>query len=213
MRLYIDSREPKRWRNMVEKLAKKEGFECHTIALTYGDYLTDHAVVERKSIIDLMTSMFDKRFEQQSEGLSARMNEEGKLGFLLVHGSIDEAYQVKKDFGGPDPMVIFGAASSLVVRNNLQLIWIESDHHAVVTMVKILRKIEEGKWSKPRVRNVPTLIARMLGVTEGELKGLMKTFGSLTNIGLATDKDLQKVFGIGPRKAREIRRVMNSEFI
>lgn len=210
----IDTREPKKWRRRVKKLAEKEGFEdVREIALSFGDYATEHVVVERKALMDLMSSIFDKRYSKQLEGLETMMDVDEKHGFLLVHGSIQELYEVRKQVGiRIDPMMIFGAISSIVARSGMQLIWVEDEYNAAVIMVKVMKKIEEGKWCKPRKRDVRKLMSRALGISEGELKGLLMHFLTLEQVALADKEELMEVFGIGPKKADEIWRIFH-EFI
>jgi len=209
--LYIDSREPERWKKLVETIAAKEGFTPIVMPLTYGDYMTEHAIVERKSIFDLMSSVLDKRYEKQEEGLTLKAETENKIPFLLVHGSIREAYESRKQFGTPDPMLAFGAISSMAARSGFQLLWVTDDYEAAVVMVKILKKIEEGKWLVPRKRNTLILAARLLGVNIRQMEALMDKYGSLVEVGLATKSGLQEVHGIGPAKADTIKRVLNSD--
>lgn len=207
--LTIDSREPQKWKAIVSKIAKQEGFDVNIHALKYGDYMTDNAIVERKTVMDLMSSLYDKRFEKQFDGIDAQADWEDKIPILLVCGSVRELIDVKETVGlKMDPALVYGAISSIVVRTGAYLIWVEDETDAMITLVKVLKKIEQGKWLKPRRRNVRVLLARALGIQPWQLDELLKECGSLVEIGLASEKKLQAVSGIGPKKAEQIKKIL-----
>jgi len=212
MKLVIDSREPKSWKEKVSKIASREGFEPTIAPLTYGDYATDQAIVERKSVLDLLSSIYDKRYEHQQEGLCLQADVEDKQLFILIHGSIQEAFEIVNQVNiNIDPFMVIGAVSSLVTRTGANVLWITDESEAMLVMVKVLRKIADGKWLQPRKRNPAVLAARLLGVTTWQLNDLLDRFGSLTGIGLASTQALQSIYGIGSRKAERIKSVLNTD--
>jgi len=213
MKLIIDSREPQVWKDAIQRLAKHEGFEVNIQPLKFGDYMTSKAIVERKSIFDLLSSIFDKRYERQQEGICLQADVEDKIPFILIHGSIQEAKEVYDQLNiHGDPYVAIGAISSLVTRMGANVIWVPTDQEAMMVLVKVLKKVEEGKWLQPRRRDPKVLAARLLGITTWQLDDLLDRCGSLVGIGLASEKTLRQVYGIGERKANRIKEVLNTDF-
>ncbi|MHA1286486.1 MAG: ERCC4 domain-containing protein [Candidatus Thorarchaeota archaeon] len=206
MKLLIDSREPEKWKRRVAEIGKKLGFDTEVKALPVGDYETDKAIVERKEIMDLISSVYDKRLVQQFSKLS----ETDKIPILLVVGSMKEVFALKNALQlNVDPHLVYGAVSSAVVRSGTMLLWIHNENDAMWTFLKILKKIEEDKWQIPKGANPRTMLSKALKLKREQLDEIFARYGSITHL---TKKDLMKIKGIGEKKADYCLKVLRGDF-
>jgi ERCC4-type nuclease len=130
---------------------------------------------------------------------------------LLVTGSVGDFVIKMKEIGVKvDSNILFGEIASIACRYGIQPLWIEDEWSAMITMIKFMIKIDEGKHMVPVRRDPDILAAKLIGVSTKQLGILLDNHGSLAGICIATDKELMKVKGIGPSKAAEIKRVLTS---
>ena len=84
LRIIIDERERK---SGIPKLLKDIGVNVEIKTLPIGDYIVSHeTVVERKSINDLIASIFDGRLFDQCN----RLKEHFQFPIILLEGNVDE---------------------------------------------------------------------------------------------------------------------------
>jgi ERCC4-type nuclease len=111
-----------------------------------------------------------------------------------------------------DPDILFGEIASIACRYGIQPLWVENEWEGMITLVKFMKKVDEGKYNVPVRRDRTILAARLLGISTAQLTQLMMTHNCLTNIANVPDKDLQRVRGIGPAKSIQIRRTLKERF-
>lgn len=209
--IIVDTREPKKYYNFLAKTFPGMQFTCQT--LVEGDYASEHVLVERKTVADLYgsivgTSTKKGRFLDQVERMSLHQDQ---VVVLLITGSLRKYVETVAGVGVKvDPDIIYGEIGSVSCRYGFHPIWIEDEWDALVTMIKFMKKVEEGKYGLPARRDVDVLSARLLGVTVNQWRDLKGRFGSLTAMAFAEDKDLMKVYGIGEAKAKKIKSVLNN---
>ena len=80
----IDTREPGALRTAVSLAFEAHGYDSMEVTLKYGDYVTGHFLVERKTRNDLSASIVDGRVFRELRGALA--NEEGLETVLLLEG-------------------------------------------------------------------------------------------------------------------------------
>ena len=211
MTIYIDSREPPKFADFLVKAFP--GIEFRVAALKEGDYESDRCLVERKTIADLNGSIKGSkgkpgRLHDQLERLS--VHQDKKVVILMLTGTVggfvtDMRAKCEMDI---DPNVLYGEVASITCRYNIMPLWIEKPQEALITMIKLMRKIDEGEWQVPPRRNPRILAAKLLGTSTQQFDDLTTKFGSLHNIAHASLDDMMKVHGIGTAKANRIREVL-----
>jgi ERCC4-type nuclease len=129
----------------------------------------------------------------------------------MVTGNLTETMRsLDKDAGVRiNPDIIYGQIASLMVRERIHTFWIEDEWNALAVMTKFMQKVEEGKYMVPTKREPNNLIARLLQITPMQAEHLKIVFGSLANIAAQPDDQLQRIVGIGPSKAANIKRILN----
>ena len=104
LRIVVDEREKK---SGIPDLLKEIGINLEIKTLPVGDYIVaPETVVERKTISDLISSIFDGRLFDQCN----RLKEHYQFPILLIEGDIDEIEKLTEN-----PFVFYGAISSIVI--------------------------------------------------------------------------------------------------
>jgi ERCC4-type nuclease len=207
LHICIDSRESKEIKEWLPKQFKDIKFEVK--ALKEGDYESKSILAERKQISDLWSSIADGRFHSQLDRISTHQD---KILIYLITGDINKWYikeRAAKRYANME--TIHGAIASLIARNNIRVLIDPDDHNGLKRMVKIIRRIEEdGVNLFPSARDPDCLTARLLNIDLLTWKELKKVYGSsLKYISTLSRKDLEKVPGIGPAKAKAIITVLD----
>lgn len=210
MTIICDTREPPKYIKFLRKTFPELTFEGAT--LKEGDYASTKCLVERKTIEDLYGSIVgpSRRIHNQVERISCHQD---KIQGLLITGNIADF--VTRMAAPPicvkvDSNILFGEIASIACRYGIQPLWVENEWYGLITMVKFMMKVDEGKWMVPARRDPDILAAKLLGVSTHQLGLLLDNHKSLVGIACASPKELMIVKGIGPSKAEEILRVLTS---
>ena len=98
LRIVVDEREKK---SGIPDLLKSIGVNVEMKMLPIGDYIVaPETIVERKTISDLLSSIFDGRLFDQC----SRLTEHYKHPILLVEGNVDEIEELTDN-----PLIFYGA--------------------------------------------------------------------------------------------------------
>ena len=110
-RIVIDDRERK---SGIPELIKKIGINVEIKTLQVGDYIVSpETVVERKSIQDFMSSIFDGRLFDQCN----RLKENFQFPIILLEGNVDEIEDIMEN-----PFVFYCAMSTIVIDFKIPII-------------------------------------------------------------------------------------------
>src|SRR3989338_2343698 len=81
--IYVDYREPEK---IIELLKKNNAVKV--AKLEVGDYIIDGVVIERKTIVDFLSSLASGKIFEQVE----RLRQNCQKPYLLIEGLIDWSY-------------------------------------------------------------------------------------------------------------------------
>lgn len=208
VQVFVDDRELKS--ATAQKLFEL-GAVLHMKRLDVGDYiLSDRAVVERKMAGDFESSIIDGRLFAQVKELKDNFSSP----LIALVGS---------DFQRVSQQALRGTFISLAVDYKIPLFFFETEGEladfifALGNREQLLEKrdmkLQFAKkgvelWEKQRV------IAESLpGVGPKNAKNLLAHFKTVKSLANAGEKELQEVEGIGKVKAKEIRRVLDDEYV
>jgi ERCC4-type nuclease len=214
MDIIVDSREDEEYFNFLVHQFPNHKFT--RAALKEGDFQSDTVLVERKTLMDLNGSIMGNRFSpgrlpDQISRLAC--HEERVVLFLIVGDMHSTMVKADKDAGiHINPDIIYGQIASIMCRERIHIIWQTDEWESLITMIKFMQKVQEGKYMVPTKREPKQLIARLLGVTPMQAEHLGVLFGSLANIAQATPTQLQSIVGIGPAKATKILTTLNERW-
>lgn len=210
MPITVDTREPPKYYEFLVKKFPDMIFKRGK--LDEGDYQSERCLAERKTIADLYGSTTGptRRIHDQVERISVHQD---KVQIILVTGSVGQYVTSLRDSGILiDPNILFGEMASITCRYQLVPLWVENEWEGMITLVKLMKKIDEGKYNVPVRRDRTILAARLLGISVPQLLHLMNSHKCLANIANVPDKDLQRVKGIGPAKALMIKKTLKEKF-
>jgi len=233
MRLFVDYRERGvRW--VIDELFEDVVF----IQLPLGDYLLAYedgsVLVERKTARDFLSSVRSNRLWDQ---LLRLMKAKEVLGYvvkrriLLIHGDFERYLGImgyNTDLLGRDPLVfwcqVMGALMEVLYVYDTPIALAENDIALKAFFKTLVRRENEGlndklpsaRWYRRRASmELPKKDRKRYVLSSfpliGELlaKNLLEHFHTISSIATASLKDLQKVPGIGIKRAELIYQIFH----
>lgn len=208
--IYADNREAS---SRVTSILKNR-CDLQQKQLPVGDYLLSKRVaVERKTTGDFISSIVDGRLFRQMEELKG--NFRNPLLIIEGDGLFDSDRKVH-------PNAIRGALASVTLDYGIPIIKTENNMETAEMLLAIAKREQFAKKRNNAVRGrkkarsmndrQEILISGLPKVNTATAKKLLKHFGSPENVFAATEEDLKKVDGIGPKMARKIRLVLKKSY-
>ena len=179
--------------------------------LPIGDYIVaPETVIERKSLHDLVSSVFDGRLFDQC----SRLKEHFRLPIILMEGNVDEIDEIIEN-----PLVFYGAVSRIVLDFNIPIIPTPSATHTAKLLVSMcstkenttgpfLKKI---KKSNDIQKQQLSSLASLPGVGDKLAVRMLEKFGSPLRVFTASSSELSKVEGLGEARAKKIRNMLQTK--
>jgi len=210
LRIIADYRE--KGSNVLKELADNDNVQLGLEKLSIGDFLlSSRVVVEYKTVQDFVDSIIDGRLLTQLKELKKY-----EKPILLIEGDQD-IYSARKIH----PNAIRGMIATIAVSYGIPLIQTKN-HIETSELMMIIAKNEQldGKsdiqyhYAKPLdlKEQQEYFISALPNIGMGGAKPLLQHFKSVKNIVNATEKDLQDVDLIGPKKAKGLKDVFDAEW-
>ena len=208
IRIIVDERERK---SGIPDLLKAIGMGVEMKTLPIGDYIVaPETIVERKSIKDLMASVFDGRLYDQCN----RLKENFEHPIVLVEGNVDEIEEITDN-----PLVFYGAISRVTLEFKIPIIHTPSASHTAKLLVALcskkdgptgpyLKKIK--KSSNLETQQLSTLCS-LPGIGEKFAVRMLEKFGTPLKVFSATTSELSKVEGLGESRAKKIKNMLTTK--
>ncbi len=208
IRIIVDERERK---SGIPDLLKAIGMGVEMKTLPIGDYIVaPETIVERKSIKDLMASVFDGRLYDQCN----RLKENFEHPIVLVEGNVDEIEEITDN-----PLVFYGAISRVTLEFKIPIIHTPSASHTAKLLVALcskkdgptgpyLKKIK--KSSNLETQQLSTLCS-LPGIGEKFAVRMLEKFGTPLKVFSATTSELAKVEGLGESRAKKIKNMLTTK--
>jgi DNA excision repair protein ERCC-4 len=207
LRIVIDDREKK---SGIPDLLKSVGLNIEMKTLPIGDYIVaPETIVERKSIRDLMASVFDGRLFDQC----TRLKEHFEHPVVLMEGNVDEIEEIMDN-----PMIFYGAISTVVLDFKIPVIPTPSAAHTAKLLVSMCSRKDASKGPfLKKIKKSPDLERQQLsslcslpGVGEKFAVRMLEKFGTPLKVFTATTAELAKVEGLGEARAKKIKKVLDT---
>lgn len=208
LRIVVDERERK---SGIPDLLKSVGLNLEMKTLPVGDYIVaPETVIERKSIRDLLSSVFDGRLFDQC----SRLKEHFQLPIILMEGNVDEIDEITDN-----PLIFYGAISTVVIDFKIPIIPTPSAIHTAKLLVSICSRKESSKGpflkkiKKPNDLEKQQLLSlcSLPGIGEKFAIKMLERFGSPLKVFTATTAELSKIEGLGETRAKKIKKILESE--
>ena len=208
LRIIVDERERK---SGIPDLLKAIGMGVEMKTLPVGDYIVaPETIVERKSIKDLMASVFDGRLYDQC----TRLKENFEHPIVLVEGNVDEIEEITDN-----PLVFYGALSRVTLEFKIPIIPTPSASHTAKLLVALCSKKDgpKGPYLK-KIKKSSNLETQQLstlcslpGIGEKFAVRMLEKFGTPLKVFSATTSELAKVEGLGESRAKKIKNMLTTK--
>lgn len=208
LRIIIDERERK---SGIPDLLRAVGINIEMKTLPIGDYIVaPETIVERKSIRDLVSSVFDGRLFDQCN----RLKEHYQFPIILMEGNVDEINEITEN-----PLIFYGAVSTIALDFKIPIISTPSADHTAKLLVSLCSRKEtpKGPFLKKikKSNNVQkqqlTALSSLPGVGEKLSIRMLKKFGSPLRVFNANLAELTKVEGLGAARAKKIKNMLETQ--
>ncbi len=208
LRIIIDKREMK---SGIPDLLRKVGVKVEMKNLPIGDYIVaPETVIERKTIRDLISSIFDGRLFDQCNRLKAHFEHP----VILMEGNLDEI-----DEFAENPLVFYGALSTIVTDFKIPIIPTPtaSDTAKLLISMSSRQNVVKGPFLKKIRKSVDLqrqqliVLSSLPGVGEKLAIRMLQRFGSPAKTLNASYTELAKITGLGKSRALKIRKLLDSK--
>ncbi|HWY35924.1 MAG TPA: ERCC4 domain-containing protein [Nitrosopumilaceae archaeon] len=208
LRMIIDEREKK---SGIPDLLRAVGVNIELKNLAVGDYIVaPETIVERKSIQDFISSVFDGRLFDQCN----RLKEHFEHPVILMEGNVDQIEDLTEN-----PLVFYGAISSVVLDFKIPIIPTPSASHTAKLLIAMCTRQENKKGpflkkikkSDDLQKQQLSVLCSLPGVGEKLATRMLERFGSPTNTLKASHTELSKIKGMGELRAQKIRKMLDAE--
>ncbi|MFB5632633.1 MAG: ERCC4 domain-containing protein [Nitrosopumilus sp.] len=208
LRIIVDERERK---SGIPELLKSVGLNLEMKTLPIGDYIVaPETVVERKSIRDLMASVFDGRLFDQC----TRLKEHFENPIVLMEGNVDEIEEITEN-----PLIFYGAISTVVLDFKIPVIPTPSATHTAKLLVSMCSRkdapkgpyLKKIKKSSDLERQQLSSLCSLPGIGEKFAIRMLEKFGTPLKVFTATTAELAKVEGLGDARAKKIKKVLDTK--
>ena len=205
--ILCDYREKK-----VIEILKELGVEVETSKLELGDFIVGNIVIERKSADDFISSIIDRRLNNQILNLTFNFDKV----IIAVTGDFELAI-AKRDI---TPSIIPAGLASAIVRvengKSLNVLYFESDYHFALFLKKLdekykepMREFEVHKIKIPEGKEPIYVLASIPGLGPKKAESILKKFETLKNVANASVEELTEVQGVGEKLATKIFQIFN----
>jgi len=208
LRIIVDERERK---SGIPDLLRAIGINIELKTLPIGDYIVaPETVVERKSIHDLISSIFDGRLFDQCN----RLKEHFQFPIILIEGNLDEISNITEN-----PLIFYGAISSIALDFKIPILPTPSADHTAKLLVSLCSRKESAtgpflkkiKKSNDIQKQQLSVLSSLPGIGEKLALRLLKKFGSPLRIFSASSTELAKVDGLGLARAKKIKKMLDTK--
>ena len=208
LRIIVDERERK---SGIPDLLKSIGMNLEIKTLPIGDYIVaPETVIERKSIRDLMSSVFDGRLFDQC----SRLKDHFQHPIVLMEGNVDEIEEITEN-----PLIFYGAISTVVLEFKIPVIPTPSASHTAKLLVSMCSRknvssgpyLKKIKKSSDLEKQQLSILCSMPGIGEKFATRMLEKFGTPLKVLTATSAELSKVEGLGDARAKKIKKILESQ--
>jgi len=208
IRIVVDEREKK---SGIPGILKGIGINLEIKTLPIGDYIVaPETVVERKTISDLVSSVFDGRLFDQCN----RLKEHYKFPILLIEGNIDEIEELTEN-----SLVFYGAISSIAIDFKIPVIHTPNASHTSKLLVSMCSRKDASKGpfikkirkSNDLQKQQLSMLCSLPGVGEKTAVRMLEKFGTPLRVLSSSITELSKVSGLGEARAKNIKKVLQAQ--
>jgi len=208
IRIVVDEREKK---SGIPGILNGIGISLEIKTLPIGDYIVaPETIVERKTISDLVSSIFDGRLFDQCN----RLKEHYQFPILLIEGNIDEIEELTEN-----SLVFYGAISSIAIDFKIPVIHTPNASHTSKLLVSMCSRKDASKG--PFIKKIRksndiqkqqlSMLCSLPGVGEKTAIRMLEKFGTPLRVLSSSTTELSKVSGLGEARAKNIKKILEKQ--
>ena len=212
VRVVADERE--RASGVPEELSKLN-VRVYFSKLSVGDYvLSPEVAVERKSIPDLISSVYDSRIFIQASRIASAYAKP----YLLIEGDSKEVERLTRNLKS-----YYGAIASVTLAYGLRVLFTANKTETAVAISELLRNVrarpvphqmsETPPRSKSFSQQQAYLVSSLPGVGRKLAERLLRKYGTPRRVMSLTQGELSLTPGIGWKRAERIKRLLDEQFV
>ena len=208
LRIIIDKREIK---SGIPDLLKSVGIKTEVKTIPIGDYIVaPETIVERKTIHDFVSSVFDGRLFDQCN----RLKEHFQFPIILLEGNVDQIEEITEN-----PLIFYGALATIALDFKIPVIPTPSASHTAKLLVSLCSRkgITKGPFLK-KIRKSNDIQKQQLsvltslpGVGEKLAIRMLERFGTPIKVLTSSVIELSKIEGLGASRAKKIKKMLESQ--
>lgn len=222
VRIVVDERERS---SNIPLLLKNAGAVIDFTQLKVGDYIvSSETAVERKTVRDLISSIYDGRLFVQCSDLVKYYQKP----LLVVQGNIAELGETSEDMEDPDDIKLhtermslaYDALITVAMEFRIPIIHTPSAEQTAQLLVTLVnRSLQEAKATGPLLRKIKkenpiqiqqlSVLASLPGVGEKLAARMLKKFHTPIRALNASAAELATIPGFGLTRAERVRKVLN----
>jgi DNA excision repair protein ERCC-4 len=223
VRIVVDERERS---SNIPELLKNAGAVIDFTQLKVGDYVvSSETAVERKTVHDLISSIYDGRLFLQCSDLVRYYQKP----LMVVQGNIAELAETSEDMEDPDAIKLhaermslaYDALITVATEFRIPIIHTPSAEQTAQLLVTLVnRSLQEAKATGPLLRKIKkenpihiqqlSVLASLPGVGEKLAARMLKKFHTPIRALNASAAELATIPGFGLTRAQRVRKVLNT---
>jgi DNA excision repair protein ERCC-4 len=223
VRIVVDERERS---SNIPELLKNAGAVIDFTQLKVGDYIvSSETAVERKTVRDLISSIYDGRLFVQCSDLVRYYQKP----LLVVQGNIVDLSQTSEDMEDPGDIKLhtermslaYDALITVATEFRIPIIHTPSAEQTAQLLVTLVnRSLQEAKATGPLLRKIKkenpihiqqlSVLASLPGVGEKLAARMLKKFHTPIRALNASAAELATIPGFGLTRAERVRKVLNT---
>jgi len=191
------------------------GCDVKRIQLEIGDYIISNTVaIERKSVQDFLASIMDGRLFSQLVFLA----DSYEKPLVIVEGRSHELFALSNMHKN----ALLGVLSSIALDYRVPLLFSENERETAEFIYVIAKRLQLGKNNEVSLRKGRpglTLSEQQRYIVESlplvgpkTAKRLLERFGSVKGVFNASERELEKLEKLGPKKAKKIIKLIDSKY-
>ncbi len=183
--------------------------------LPVADYvLNPEIAVERKSVRDLVSSVYDSRLFYQAAKLAASYAKP----YLLVEGDSKEVERVAKNLKS-----YYGAISNITLAYGLRMLFTANPRETAIAIAELLSHARAKPMTRmpaetpPRAKSVPLqqvyAVSSLPGVGRKLAEKLLLKYGTPRRVMGLTAGEMSMTQGLGWKRAEKIKEMLDTEYV
>ncbi|MDA4123363.1 MAG: helix-hairpin-helix domain-containing protein [Thaumarchaeota archaeon] len=210
-KVVVDERERS---SGVPDLLSKLDVRVYFSQLSVADYVINPEIaVERKSLSDFISSVYDGRLFVQASEISSSF----RKPYLIVEGDVKEIGNLTKNLNS-----YYGAVASVTLAYDLRLIHTASPNETAVAIAALSRQsrarpLPPGVVSPPpkgrdEAQQQLYLISSLPGVGTKLARRMLSRYGTPRKIMGLTESQFSMVPGLGPKRASRLSHMLDAMY-